>query len=316
MPDVTNTIAVVIVAILFLVITFSLLNAGTEPLSDQQRIQREIESLQTIEKQVRLVGDPDLAVSCAKQGERIFRYTLDVKNLMVVFGDDKDETKKLEIVPVAFLYDSKEGNEQQRFTLTPGEQKSLSIDGLKYTFQSFTPPTIFTHEKTYSGTLLPRQTLAIDNYRIRLTSLREPILSLLSSTCRASFALQCNDKPAGQLDSFSLESCDSNEKKCTRDLSLCDSLVSTRLASLTPVRTGTNVITGRPKFECSEQTPTVVVSVGSTNKELTYKDTAIIMFYENPPEGREDCWKGTTCPDLLRGSYELELDTYDAGACL
>ncbi|MBI4175625.1 MAG: hypothetical protein HY518_00320 [Candidatus Aenigmarchaeota archaeon] len=231
------------------------------------------QAFQRLSDLISIVPPHNIDIKCMKEGG-IYRYEITVTGLTLLFQDREKSVREISAVPV-LKYKEKKALDARKtsVTLQANEPRTLGAGlSLDFVLISSEPPTIYRPGKSYSGYLLNKQSLVLNNVKITVNdiSYRKPSISLSeilrggsnTGICTISLELKCRD------DSARLEMPECAGGSCEHTVALCNIGVSVRLNPFED-----------KQVPCYLQKPKV--SVETTNIDApaaNWNETVIIAF--------------------------------------
>lgn len=327
---VTNEVLIVVALILVIVVSATLVTfAFSESSEELKKVEKTKEEIvERIKGTIQLVREPDIRVTCTgRTASGNYLYDIEMTGAEITFIGNDGET--LSVIPVLEIEDPTRSGEDKHYrdsipaviNARAGEVEVVGFAGptLRFTnIENDIPPPIDKHEESaYSGILLPKQRVVVNNYSVLLSSLDNRFFGL-AGRCQARVWVQCDkgfDPETFYLGDDNL-GCENQEDRaaCDKKLLLCGNPVGVAL---------TNYV--EPNAACHDKKPHFVISVPKKDGVWDFRQFVFLSFWKAPSTtGPQDCWQSDLtildkrCGGAWRGAYKVSipLENINGGACL
>ena len=254
---------------------------GTKEAKDYGKIIQDYKpEVQKINELITAALASDAVVTCIREGG-LYRYEINIKDLGVVFKDDRNPDKEITVMPVLGYKGKKSlDSEKESLELKSGVPQTFGMKpnkGLNYVIISPEPPTIFRNDETwYDGYIVKDQVLYLNNYKItaieQLRLSKDKTLAEIAagipssdSVCTLVLEASCfaNFPERKQL---GLNRCD--EGKCEKSVIVCDTPLDLKIDEFDPKdarceqRTAKVYISTDPEKKLREADATEKLTIG------------------------------------------------------
>lgn len=304
-------VAVVIIILLsMLVLSVSIRGEHRVRAEEQKK-----ELVERLQRAVQLLDEPDVHVICTGvSADGRYNYQVELKGAIATFAGSSGET--LSVIPVLEFRDVRYRDASgAEITLESGKHKEIGFSGPKLVFADIVadvpPPLDASSRDSYSGVLLPKQSVVVNNYSFTLAALRKSLF--VAGDCEAIIWTQCDtgiDSKRLKLDDA--PSCD-GRTECSATGTLCGNPFTIVLSHYTA-----------PDASCSDRKPFFEIKAPSRDGDWDFGQSVVLSFWHAPDERTEDCWRSSldlmssSCLDAFLGAYQISvpLGRIEGGKCV